>query len=305
MSEYKRWQDHTGWVLDSVNDFDVIECGRCEFKHIIPIPAQEDLTQFYSHDYYSKEKPFYIERQKKDLDWWNLVYQDRYDTFEEHLPANRRRVLDVGAGPGYFLLYGKNHGWEPLGIEPSMQAVKHSQKLGVKIVQGFLTEQTAQQLGLFDVVHMSEVLEHIPHPTALLRITKSLLNQNGLLCVVVPNDYNPFQKSLRSTCRYKPWWVTPPHHINYFDFDSLCKLVTALGFEVVLTEATFPIDIFLLMGENYVGKDAIGRKCHEKRKAFERVLNDSGFNHIKRSLYRSFAQFGIGREIVLIARPCT
>ena len=302
MAETREWQNHKGFVLDSVNGFDVIECELCGFKHIVPIPTPEELEAVYRQEYYAVEKPLYLERVREDLDWWNLVYNERYDTFEELLPSDQRRILDVGSGPGFFLLHGKQRGWQTLGIEPSAQAAVHSRELGLEIIEDFLTEETAKRLGTFDVVHMSEVLEHIPDPKGMLQIARRLLGAGGLLCVVVPNDYNPFQHALRTTCGYKPWWVAPPHHINYFDFDSLSQLLASCGFKVVLREATFPIDMFLLMGDNYVGNGALGKQCHAKRKKFERNLSLAGLDKIKRRLYQSLADQGMGREVVLVGQ---
>jgi len=296
MSDIKSWQNHKGDIVDSIGGFDVIDCLMCGFKHLVPIPSPEELKTIYQHEYYLQEKPLYMERSREDLDWWNLVYSERYDTFEELLPQSRRRILDVGSGPGFFLLHGKQRGWETLGIEPSTEAVAHSRELGLEVIHDFLTEETAQQLGSFDVVHMGDVLEHIPDPKGLLQIVGSLLAPGGLICVVVPNDYSPFQNALRAVCGYDPWWVAPPHHINYFDFDSLAQILSNNGFDVVLSEATFPIDIFLLMGDNYVGNDEIGRLCHGKRKALERNLSKAGMTELKRVLYQAFASIGIGRE---------
>ena len=288
--------------MDSVNGFDVIECEACGYKHITPIPTASELEAVYRHEYYTAEKPLYLEQHREDLDWWNLVYRDRYDTFEELLPPERRRILDVGSGPGFFLLHGKQRGWNTLGIEPSVQAAAHSRDLGLEIVADFLSEETAARLGKFDVVHLSNVLEHIPNPAGFIKIICNLLNPGGLICAVAPNDYNPFQNALRVACNYKPWWVAPPHHINYFDFESLNKLLSASGFEVILQETTFPIDMFLLMGDNYIGNDALGRQCHGKRKMFEQNLAAAGLNNIKRQLYRDLAKSGIGREVQIVAR---
>lgn len=300
MTEIRQWQNHQGFLLDSVNGFDVIECETCGFKHIVPIPTQAELEAVYRQEYYSIEKPLYLERHREDLDWWNLVYSERYDTFEGLLPPDRRRVLDVGSGPGFFLLHGQQRGWQTLGIEPSAQAAAHSRKLGLEIVEDFLTEQMAVQLGKFDVVHMSEVLEHIPDPRGMLQLVRHLLTLDSLLCVVTPNDYNPFQHALRTTCNYEPWWIAPPHHINYFGFDSLRQLFTTSGFDVILNEATFPIDMFLLMGDNYVKNDSLGQLCHSKRMMLERNLAAAGLNHVKRQLYRTLAISGLGREVVLV-----
>lgn len=301
MAVTKQWQEHEGVVLDSANGFDVIECRNCGFKHIVPVPTPAELEQVYRQEYYSIEKPLYIERHREDLEWWDLVYGDRYDTFEELLPPNRRRILDVGCGPGFFLLHGKQRGWDTLGIEPSVQAASHARSLGLEVEEDFLGEHLAPRLGKFDVIHMSEVLEHIPNPPEILRLVGNyLLHPGGLLCVVAPNDYNPFQLALRTACSYDPWWVAPPHHINYFDFDSLARLFTACGFEVVWREATFPIDMFLLMGDNYVGNDALGRQCHAKRKLLEQNLASAGLSRVKRQLYQALAVNNLGREIFLV-----
>jgi len=302
MAGIKCWGNHEGPVLDSVTGFDVIECEACGFKHIIPIPSEKELESIYRDEYYSKEKPLYLDRYKEDLEWWNLVFNERYDTFEENLTKDRRRILDIGSGPGYFLLQGKRRGWETVGIEPSAKAAAHSRSLGLQIVEDFFDSETADKLGTFDVVHMSEVLEHIPDPGTLLRLAYTVLAEDGLLCVAVPNDYNPFQHALRKACGYEPWWVAPPHHINYFDFDSLGPLISNSGFEIILREATFPIDMFLLMGENYVGNDVKGRNCHTKRMSLEKNLTEAGLTHLKRQLYEAFAKQGLGREAVIVGK---
>lgn len=298
----KKWKEHSGIVLDTVNDFDVIDCEYCGFKHIIPIPTAEELEEVYREDYYTKEKPLYIERSKEDEKWWDIVYEERYEIFEELLKPGRRRILDVGSGPGFFLAHGKKRGWNVTGIEPSSKAAKHARSLDLNIIENFLSWETAKQMEKYDVVHMSKVLEHIPNPIELIEVAKDLLDIDGLIYVDVPNDYSPFQKALRVACDYKPWWVAPPHHINYFDFDSLSTLLKKAGFKITLKTTTFPIDMFLLMGDNYIGNDKLGRQCHGKRKEFEQNLEEAGMRAIKAELYKCFAQSGIGREVVLIAR---
>lgn len=302
MVNIKQWRNHKGNIIDTVKGFDVIECRACKFKHIIPIPTVDELDSVYRHEYYAIEKPLYLKRHKEDLDWWNSVYNERYDIFEKELTINRRKILDVGSGPGFFLLRGKQRGWQTLGIEPSKKAVRHSRELGLNIIEAFLSKANAKQLGKFDVVHMSEVFEHISDPKGMLQIAKSVLNPGGLICVVVPNDYNPFQHVLRKVCDYKPWWIAPPAHINYFNFNSLINLLKNNGFKVILREATFPIDIFLLMGDNYVENDKLGRICHAKRKLFEKNLDSAGAYNLKKRLYQLLASCGIGREIVVIGK---
>lgn len=297
-----KWQGHEGLHLASHKGFDVINCKVCGFKHSIPIPTDDELTEVYQHDYYTEEKPLFLERHKEDLEWWETVFEKRYRILEQYIESSSKHILDIGSGPGFFLEHGMKRGWSVKGIEPSIQAFQHSIDLGVDVDNVFFSEKTALKLEQYDVIHMSEVLEHIPDPKALLTLVNKQLNDKGLVCITVPNDFNPFQLILRDHLGFKPWWVGPPHHINYFDFDSLQSLMEKCGFEIVYKESTFPIDIFLLMGDDYIGNDKLGRICHTKRMNFEKNMQQSGMGHILDEMYSAFANQGLGREVVLIGR---
>jgi SAM-dependent methyltransferase len=302
MPEMKAWQGHEGPVLDSVKGFDVIECRNCGFRHVLPLPTSEELAGAYAEHYYTREKPRSIQRQGEDLPWWRLVFADRFDVFERFLPSLRRSVLDVGSGPGYFLLCGRERGWEVQGVEPSARAAAHTREMGLPVREMFLTPENAAALGTFDVVHLNAVLEHLPDPRGMIMTASRLLAPGGLLCAAVPNDYNPLQEALRSARGFSPWWVAPPHHLNYFDHSSLGRLLANCGFEILAATSSFPMELFLLMGEDYVGDDARGRACHGKRMMLESNLEAAGRGELKRRLYIALAQLGMGREAVLVGR---
>lgn len=300
MNEIKKWHNHTGLILDSVKGFDVIECETCGFKHIVPIPTQRELDQLYKEEFYSTEKPNYFKHVEDDSKWWKLTHHNFYQLFEKHCPTKSRRLLEIGSGPGYFLKSGKELGWDVLGFEPSKQAAEYSKTLGVNVVNDFFNETNADEYGTFDVVYMKTVIEHLPDPVALLKSIKNVLKPNGIICIISPNEYNPLQLILREM-GHDPWWVAPPQHINYFDFESIKKLLENIGFDIMESTATFPMEFFLLAGENYIGNDELGRKCHFKRKIFEENLYKFGREQLS-LIYKSLADNGIGREFVVIGR---
>jgi len=301
MAERRAWQGHAGVALDTVNGFTVIDCDACRFKHIVPIPTPAELEHVYGHEYYATEKPLYIQSIREDRECLNLVYAERYDLFERELGSAPRTLLDVGSGPGMFLRHGlERGGWTVRGLEPSAQAAAYSRGQGLDVTQAFLNAETAASLGTFDVVHLNEVLEHVPDPREVLRVIDTLLNPGGLIALMVPNDYSPFQAALRAS-GVKPWWVAPPHHVNYFDAASIQRLLEE-RFAIVAVETTFPIDLFLLMGDNYVGDDQLGRACHAKRKAFEQALAHAGLTPLKQAIYRQLATLGVGRDVYVVAR---
>lgn len=295
------WNGHTGQLRDCAGEYRVIACEQCGFSHVIPLPAAEALHEVYSEDYYVSEKPLFIERQLEDLDWWHLVYNDRYDFFESQLPEGSRRILDIGCGPGLFLQRGAERGWSGLGVEPSRQAAEYARSIGVDVVNATLEEAALEEWAGFDVVHMSEVLEHIPDPVAFSRRAAGLLRPGGILCVVVPNDYNPLQRFLRTECGFNPYWVAPPHHLNYFSSETIGKLLERAGLKVLDRVSTFPMEVFLATGNNYVGDDVVGRRCHGGRKDLERALDAAGLQRLRREMYQLMARHNVGREVIVYA----
>ena len=302
------WKDaegitHSGELLETVNSFEVIECEHCRFKHVLPVPTANELETIYSHEYYVTEKPLYIERYLEDKEWWDAVYAARYDKLEGYLPPQQRKLLDVGSGPGLFLKLGEQRGWQVMGIEPSKKAADYSKNiLKLDIQECFLNTETAKTLGKFDVINMGEVLEHLPDPKGMLKTAFDMLEVGGVLTLIVPNDFNPFQQILRESCDFEPWWVAPPHHLNYFNIPSLSDLVQSVGFKVAHTETTFPIDIFLLMGKNYVGNDKVGREVHQYRKNFELKFDKKETKKLLKEINISFSKLNLGREILLYAK---
>jgi len=287
---------HSGSVLDRANGFSVLDCSDCGFIHLNPVPTENELDKVYREEYYTDEKPLFIERVMEDLPWWDGVYNDRYDFFESRLPASRRSVLDIGCGPGYFL----KAGMKGFGVEPSSRAAGHARSLGLEVMNTFFDSGLAAALGKrFDAVHLSEVLEHVPDPSMVLKAAGSLMDEGGLICCVVPNDYSPVQKVLKEKLHYKPYWLAPPHHINYFNFDTMKALLEKTGFSVAGATSMFPIDFFLLMGDDYVGNDELGRASHARRKRLDLMLGEPELKGFKKEMYELMAKHGIGREMIV------
>lgn len=94
----------------------------------------------------------------------------------------------------------------------------------------------------------------------------------------------------------------PPEHINYFNTESARYITEQSGFEIGSLTTTFPIDMFLIMGDDYISNPEIGSVCHQKRVNFENVLYKSGNEELLKQMYISFAQLGLSRQIEVIAK---
>ncbi|WP_321405105.1 class I SAM-dependent methyltransferase [Maridesulfovibrio sp.] len=300
MSERKCWIDHSGIVLDSVDGFDVIQCESCGFKHIIPIPDEDELEHIYKHEYHVTDKPLMLQHQLEDQDWHAATNTARLETIEKLL-GRKGSILDVGSGNGFFLKQAVERGWLAKGVEPADKAVEYCRSIGLDVVHSVFDQECAETIGKFDVVYLWEVLEHLPNPAGLLNLCRQVLNRGGLVVVGVPNDYNKLQKIMVEDMDEKPWWVTPPHHINFFNRNSLELLLRRLDFEPLHHEITFPMELFLLMGKNYRQNPELGRECHAMRKELELNLTRTDNRDVLDKLYNSLSEAGFGRHTVIMA----
>lgn len=289
---------HEGPPLHKKDGRTVISCTPCGFIHIMPLPTELEQTAFYENEFYAVERPKYFSDTEEDIEWWMATYRNYYHLFEKQVSG--RRILDVGSGPGYFLLAGKERGWDALGVEPSPDAHAYSTEKGVSVLKDFFSYDVVKEHGTFDVIHAAMVLEHVPNPLEMLEDMKKLLNPGGLLAIFSPNDYNPLQDVL-AKISFPPYWVVPDHHVNYFTITSLQRVVERMGMQVIDTVATFPLEFFLLSGNDYIREPSLGRGVHHARTKFEETMY--AYNpELLNALYRSFAASRVGREFLLIAK---
>lgn len=292
---------HAGKILFCKGDYKIIDCKFCKFIHSIPIPDDKALDAYYTDTYYQSDRPDYAEQHKQDREWWQMINYNRYSKFESSL-GRKGKILDIGCGPGFFLKDGMDLQWDVIGVEPSKEASEYARSLGLNCINTSFTASLFKEESQFDVVIINQAIEHIPYPNLLLREIKSILADDGLVCIVAANDFNALQEVAINKLDLDPWWAVPPEHLNYFSHKSLAELVKSEGFLVVDNSSTFPIDLFLLMGDIYIGDNDKGKMAHSRRKEFETSLYNAGKMDLLNDLYKAFAKLGLGREIDLICR---
>jgi len=303
MCNQKEWNEHNGLVIDSKDGYEVIECKCCGFNHIIPIPTKKELDEFYFKKFYEQErKKNYFEKQELQIEWWEKIFKERCIEFEKVI-GKKGKIIDVGCGPGFFLNFARSMGWDTIGIEPSLKASEYAKKrFNLHIINMDLEIIANNEIQNVDVIYSHGVLEHMQNPKLFFEFSNETLNDEGIIFISVANDYNPFQRIFKNEKKVHSWWLVPPEHINYFNVESAKSLITDCGFELISLKTSFPIDLFLLLGEDYVSNPDLGPICHKKRVSFENLLGDSGNNKLLNDIYSSFAKLGLGRQLDIIAR---
>ncbi|MEM7049139.1 MAG: class I SAM-dependent methyltransferase [Acidobacteriota bacterium] len=148
--------------------------------------------------------------------------------FGAYLPDDRQAaILEIGCGSGGFLRLCKSLGYERVqGIDISQEQVDFCNRNGLPEVEcsdglSFLEGSP----GRFDLILMSDVLEHCPKAEALglLRAIHGALDVGGRVVVRVPNMSNPLNLRTR--------FVDITHELG-FTRSSLAQVFELTGFTV-------------------------------------------------------------------------
>ena len=301
---------HVEWV--EKNNYRIINCLSCGYGHVYPIPTEEEMNEYYKKIYYENlgNNRSMTDKLNDPDGFYRIQYEDKLRRINKFLPKELPLgVLDIGSGYGDFLRFMKSKGWETRGIEPLESAYGISKEiddnLGIRCAP-FL-DLLKMEFPPSSVVTLNTVLEHLREQAeVLMQIRKHLLIPGGILNIHVPNDFSFLQQLLNNTVlkgnsTKQTYWLHPPEHLNYWTHQSLRNFLTKWGYKSLYMTSTFPLELYPLMGEDYISNPKIGREIHLKRVRFEKWLYETNNHDFKDALYEYFAQLGIGREIEVFA----
>jgi 2-polyprenyl-3-methyl-5-hydroxy-6-metoxy-1,4-benzoquinol methylase len=278
------------------------------FFQVSPTPQLDEITRYYTEEFYSaKYKAFNnsaLEVQEADREFHDVHRQDIVDTIERlsGCPLVGQTILDVGCGWGQAMLYWASKGAQCFGFDPAPEAVDYVRSRGLECVPAGMERMDVFGGRRFDVVTLMNVLEHLADPVGVMQeIRTKVLAPNGLLVIEVPNEFNAFQLAGQKLHDLHQWWVAPPAHLNYFSATTLAETLRGTGYTVRHAESTFPLEMFLVMGDKYVGDGKLGRACHERRMAFEMNLRAMGMADQLHRFYEALAKVDLGRQVIAYA----
>jgi len=269
-----------------------------------PIPSKKEVEVYYKEEFYSAKRfnDSSLEVQKDGKDFYDNHWDEIYKHCKNFFKNKDFTMFDIGFGYAQALLYFKEKGVEVSGLEPSPEGVEYARSKGLEVYEAGIEDFACTKGKRFDVVMMINVLEHLRHPQEILKsIQKNLLNPGGVLIIEVPNEFNDFQTTANDEYNLNEWWVCPPHHLNYFSSTSLKLLLEKCDYSVEHMQATFPLEMFLLMGDVYVGNPELGKKCHNKRVEFEKIMLKHNKKEKLSLFYQALAELDLGRQSIVYA----
>lgn len=294
---------HNGPIVVQANSLTAIDCQVCGYVHLDPLPTQAELDQLYEAEYYQTHNAGWFEKERREQWYWWAVYNQRLRYAKSFfalkpilIPRQQpMKIFDMGAGCGWFMKTAQSLPAAVDGQDASEKACQFA--IEVLRVYPICTSQSvlAHRQSVYDFVHASLVFEHLLNPLDMLQDAYSALRPGGILCIIVPNEFNPYQ------CQLENYTPLHQHHLNYFTPQSLKALCKKAGFEIVRHTSTFPIEWFALHGLNYIKHPRLGKVAHWLRMIIEWTALTTYPDRWEAQRDR-WAARGVGREIELWVR---
>ncbi len=275
----------------SKNGFDYVTCQDCRTLYVRNRPSFEKLKEFYarseSSTYWTNYffKPVLEARRTK-------IFQPRVESIIEHFGGKQNwTVGDVGAGFGIFLEELRKYWKESrfIAIEPSLEQAEICRGLGVDVECSFV-EELKEYDGKFDLLTAFELFEHLNEPARFVEKIYELLKPGGYFLMTTLNgegfDIQLLWENSKS--------VTPPHHLNFINPQSLSKLLSSVGF--ILEDCTTPgkLDWDIVEGMITKEKKKVGR--------FWEMFASQGTVEAKQELQDWISKHNMSSHIKVLAR---
>ena len=210
----------------SQDTFTIVECESCGFHYTNPIPLESEIGKYYKSE-------SYISHSSTNKGLINKIYQKvRNYTLKQKVKllekqSKGKNHLDIGAGTGHFINATTQAGFNSLGLEPDEDA-RNLAKSSFKVNIQPLEELHKLEDNSRDVITMWHVLEHVYHLQTDLKKITSILKDDGVMIVAVPN-MNSYDAK-----KYKEFWAAYdlPIHLYHFVPNDIRNLFGQFNMEV-------------------------------------------------------------------------
>lgn len=238
------------------NEHDLLHYSQCNACHAIytdHLWDNEFLSKVYdnviNHDK-SYQKVLSISKRMELLREWMGILRVL------HFNGNRKleglKLIDYGCGWGDFLDTVWGYGIQPAGFDQDKKKIAGAKSRGHKIYD---TLEELKSFGPVDVFVMNSVLEHLQDVDSTLSFAKGLLNDDGIIVILVMDYRDGFiKRNINNLKKNKPAItknLNPIEHVNIYNYHTLYKTLTNAGFKFITTGVSLTFTDYPFLRNSY------------------------------------------------------
>lgn len=210
-----------------LSGYDVVACKSCGFCFADHIPSQIVFDEYYRQ----MSKYEFASNMGLGSEYELARFSLFAQKIQNAIPDRSRHIVEVGCSTGILLSFMRNLGYQNLlGIDPSPMSSQIAQRLyGLEVLTFTFSDIDPHEIRA-DALILGGVLEHIRDIKASLLRCWNILQDEGLLYIIVPDA------SLYCDGLDAPFQEFSVEHINFFGPTSLTNLLLLNGFEKISTE---------------------------------------------------------------------
>jgi 2-polyprenyl-3-methyl-5-hydroxy-6-metoxy-1,4-benzoquinol methylase len=151
----------------------------------------------------------------------------------ETTTKEKLKILEVGCGLGYLTYAMVKDGYNAQGLDISQNAIDEAIKnFGNHYICADVTEYASQNKGVYDIIILTEVIEHVENPISFLQSLIELLKPNGGKIILTTPNKTIYPANII--------WNTdlPPVHLWWFSEDSMHYIANKLNASVQFVDFT-------------------------------------------------------------------
>lgn len=150
-------------------------------------------------------------------------------------------VLEIGCATGYMSEYlTKNKGCQVTGVEIDPEQIKMAEEKCHKFIGGSIDSPAVQERiddlvatdGRFDVIFMSQVIEHLAEPETILTKIHDWVEPDGIIVISSCNiaHWRARLRLLIGKWEYEDYGLFDRSHLRFFTIKSFENMLTKCGF---------------------------------------------------------------------------
>ncbi len=210
------------------SEYHLFYCRNCRSRFFDPGQYDIDFRDFYRK--LSRQHETTINPQFKEKKIWI----DLKDSLIHLLGKKPAGILDVGCRTGDFLLHFEDDILRE-GVELADEYVDIARQRGLHIYNDFLENIHVDKK--YDIVSCLAILEHLTEPVKFLNAVNNLVNDQGLLVILVPG-FECLKEKILGLTGIRWHMYSPPEHLNFYSRHFLDHFMKQKGFTLVRREFT-------------------------------------------------------------------